>query len=97
MAENSYTPRNVHAARASCILFALLLSLFLVSQAVCQSESQGQPKVKKAPSPKADLKLEGLPFKIAYETYRATDGKESWELYLMDGFWIWRHSVSMCR
>jgi len=84
MAENSYTPRNVHAARASCILFALLLSLFLVSQAVCQSESQGQPKVKKAPSPKADLKLEGLPFKIAYETYRATDGKESWELYLMD-------------
>jgi len=49
----------------------LALGLFAVTDAVCESRPQDQ------------LKLEEIPFKIVYETYRKTNGRENWELYLV--------------
>ncbi|HUT47688.1 MAG TPA: hypothetical protein VMX36_15505 [Sedimentisphaerales bacterium] len=71
------------SAGTTRIVLALLLSFLLVNQALCQSQ-QGQPERKKVPSPKSALKLADIPFKIVYESYRATNGKENWELYLIN-------------
>jgi Tol biopolymer transport system component len=45
---------------------------------------QNRLRLKKVPSPRWELKLEEIGFKIVFETYRETDGKENWELYLMN-------------
>jgi len=63
------------------IVLALLLSLLLVNVALCQSEQGEQEKV---PSPKSALKLTEVSYKIVYESYRETNGKKNWELYLIN-------------
>ena len=45
---------------------------------------QNRFRMRRVPSPREELKLEEIPFKIVFETYRTTDGKENWELYLMN-------------
>ena len=65
------------------IVLALLLSLLLINEAFCQSKA-GEPALKKVPSPKSMLKLEEIPYKIVYESYRSTNGRENWELFLMN-------------
>jgi Tol biopolymer transport system component len=37
-----------------------------------------------APMPRESLDLQAIPFKIVHETYRATGGKQNWELYIMN-------------
>ena len=54
------------------ILFSVWLSLFAVNKGVCGSKTPSEEKLK------------GIPFKIVYETYRKTDGRENWELYLVN-------------
>lgn len=39
---------------------------------------------RKVPSLPTELKLKEIPFKIVYETYRKTNGRENWELYLIN-------------
>jgi hypothetical protein len=65
------------------IVLALLVSLLLMNETICQSKA-GEPARKKVPSPKSALKLEEIPFSIVYESYRATNGRENWELYLIN-------------
>jgi Tol biopolymer transport system component len=36
---------------------------------------------RKIPLPKEALDLASIPYRLVYETYRATEGKENWELY----------------
>jgi len=36
------------------------------------------------PSPASELSLKDIPYKLVYETYRETNGKENWELYLIN-------------
>ena len=36
------------------------------------------------PSPASELSLKDIPYKLVYETYRQTNGKENWELYLIN-------------
>jgi Tol biopolymer transport system component len=36
------------------------------------------------PMPRDTLDLRKIPYKIVYETYRKTDGKDNWELYMMN-------------
>jgi Tol biopolymer transport system component len=46
-----------------------------------------QPKrqrLRRVPSPRAELDLKEVAFKIVYETYRETEGRQNWELYLMN-------------
>lgn len=67
-----------------CFLFALSLSLFPANEAACESRPQERLKLRKVPSPRTKLKLKEISFKIVYETYRQTNGKENWELYLIN-------------
>jgi Tol biopolymer transport system component len=39
---------------------------------------------KQIPLPREALDLEKIPFKIVHETYRETEGKRNWELFMMD-------------
>ena len=66
------------------VLFALILGLCMVNKAVCRPRSQAEPGLLEVPSPRTELKLQELPFKIVYETYRETDGKENRELFLIN-------------
>ena len=47
-----------------------------------QGTNEAEPQTR--PSEKSELDLETIPFKIIYETYRETDGRENWELFLMN-------------
>ncbi|MFC1783743.1 hypothetical protein ACFL02_09210 [Planctomycetota bacterium] len=58
------------------ILFSVMLSLDA-------SPRQDKPPQQSAPLPQSTLKLKEIPFKIVYETYRKTDGKENWELFIV--------------
>ena len=66
------------------ILFAFISSTFVANEAVCQSQPQAPAKEGTTPSAQAELNLKEIPFKIVYETYRQTNGKENWELYLIN-------------
>ena len=66
------------------IIFSLLLILFAVNEAVCGSPVQAGLKLRETPSPRTELDLKEIPFKIVYETYRQTGGRENWELYLIN-------------
>ncbi|MCX5636526.1 MAG: hypothetical protein NTX52_02380, partial [Planctomycetota bacterium] len=66
------------------ILFVFILSTFAADEAVCKSQPQALVELGTTPSAQAELNLKEIPFKIVYETYRQTNGKENWELYLMN-------------
>jgi Tol biopolymer transport system component len=37
-----------------------------------------------APLPKSELDLDNIPYKLVFQSYRETDGKENWEICLID-------------
>ncbi len=39
---------------------------------------------KQIPLPRESIDLEKIPFKIVYETYRETEGKRNWEIFMMN-------------
>jgi Tol biopolymer transport system component len=65
-------------------LFCYLLTLIAVNDAICGPAGRNRARIRKVPSPRTELELKGIPFKIVYETLRKTDGKNNWELYLMN-------------
>lgn len=56
----------------------------MIDDALCGPQVESGSMLKKMPSPREELDLGGIPFKILYETYRKTDGIENWELYQMN-------------
>ena len=38
----------------------------------------------RTPLPQSELNLRGIPFRIVFESYRATDGRENWEICIVD-------------
>jgi len=64
------------------ILCFLTLSLLAGNAAAGTGRDKARPR--KVPSPRAELDLKEIPFKLVHETYRKTDGKENWELYLVN-------------
>jgi len=71
-------------AQVSLVLCFALISLFLVNAAVCSAQSESQLKPRLTPSPRTDFDLKAIRCKIVYETFRETNGKENWELYLIN-------------
>lgn len=67
-------------SRITRAFLSLMFCFILVNQADCES---GQ-EVRKTPYPRSELKLDHIPHKIVYETYRTTNGKENWELCLIN-------------
>jgi Tol biopolymer transport system component len=64
------------------IFISMILTLNV--GAANKSQAQQRPRLKKVPSPRAELNLEEIPFKIVFETYRSTDGQKNWELYMIN-------------
>ena len=58
-----------------------IFSLVQITQG-SQPVDQGEPSV--GPYDKSEIDLKAIPFKIIYEKYRETDGKENWELFIMN-------------
>jgi Tol biopolymer transport system component len=72
-----------HIKSAGIFIF-LILTLSVVNGAVHGPQTSNRPRLRKVPSPRAKLNLEEIPFKILYETYRKTNGRNNWELYLIN-------------
>ena len=64
--------------------FTIVLGLLVVNEAVCATRLKDDSKLRQTPYPKSELHLEEIPFRIVYETYRKTNGRENWELYLIN-------------
>ena len=84
MTKRPYFTKIVFFETNMRIFFFLVLSLAAVNSTVCGQQVHGRPRPRKVPSPSTDLNLKEIPFKIVYETYRQTNGRENWELYLMN-------------
>jgi len=72
------------AVKSICFLIFLMLTLFEVPCVVLGSQYRDWPVLRDLPSPRDEINLEKIPFKILYETYRETDDRNNWELYLMN-------------
>jgi dipeptidyl aminopeptidase/acylaminoacyl peptidase len=68
----------------SCILFCLSLGVFGWVETAWGAQPPNESKLREQPNDKSELNLKAIPFKIVYETYRETDDRENWELYLMN-------------
>jgi Tol biopolymer transport system component len=64
--------------------FILVLDLLVVNQAVSATRLKDDSNLRRIPYPKSTLNLEEIPFKIVYETYRKTNGRDNWELFLIN-------------
>lgn len=62
----------------------LILTLSIVDGAARPSQTSETPELMDIPSPKAEMNLEEIPFKIVYETYCKTDDRSNWELYIIN-------------
>jgi Tol biopolymer transport system component len=62
---------------------ALLLGFLLMNQTILPLQA-GAAERKKVPWPRSAINLEKIPYKIVHETYVKTNGKENWELYMMN-------------
>src|SRR3990167_201912 len=68
------------------ILVCLLLILIAPIDAAGAAEAgrRAQTSLNRVPSPRTALNLKDIPFKIVYETYRRTDDKYNWELFMIN-------------
>jgi len=84
MAEQYGITRKKSPATGIAVLLSVLLTLSTINDAYGGPQVQNRLRPRRAPSPRTELNLGEIPFKILFETYLATDGKENWELYQMD-------------
>lgn len=94
MARKSYIAEMRLSVTGTGNLCSVILSLVAVNIGICAprplAEERGAPiaqnrlRLKKVPSPRAESNLKEIPYKIVYETYRETDGRKNWELYLIN-------------
>jgi len=75
-----------HKKNLSClsVLFCLSLGVFGWLETARASQAANEPELRLRPYDKSELDLKAIPFKIIYETFRETDGKKNWELYLIN-------------
>ena len=66
------------------IYLSIILTLTLTNTALCGSRSRNRQRPRSVTSPRAELSLKNVPFKIVHETYRETKGRQNWELYLIN-------------
>jgi len=66
------------------VLLFLLFITGINNDALCGTRAGNKSRLKKMPSPREDLDLGEIPYKILFESYRDTDGRLNWELYQMN-------------
>ncbi|MHC4432043.1 MAG: TolB family protein [Planctomycetota bacterium] len=84
MANRFYTAANSISARVPFVLFWLALGLFWTRADLCNAQPAGELDLRLTPSSRAEFRLQDIKCKIVYETFRQTNGKENWELYLIN-------------
>src|SRR4030042_2058346 len=84
MAPRLYNAGTESNMKSICLIIFVMLSLFLVPGAVCASQTSDIQGLRDTPSPRDEINLEQIPFKILYETCRETDGSNNWELYMIN-------------
>jgi len=70
--------------KSAAIFISMILTLTVVNGTDRKPLTPKREKLRKVPSPRAELDLKEVPFKMVYETYRGTEGRQNWELYLMN-------------
>jgi Tol biopolymer transport system component len=66
------------------ICLCLLGGLPAENNAGGESRCPTQIELQDTPCPRAEMTLQGIPFRIVYETYRKKSGRQNWELHLID-------------
>ena len=66
------------------IVAIVMVWLLAPNGAVCSAPAQDGQPTEKANRARGELKLGEIPFKIVYETYRETKGRQNWELCMMN-------------
>ena len=73
------------------LVFSSLIIFFVISmgfEGLFNNNVYGQSGTRqsnrKVPSPSSEINLKDIPYKIVYESYRETEGKENWEIILND-------------
>jgi len=68
----------------SGVLFYLWLCIFPFVGAIQGSQLTKEAEPQTGPYDKSEMDFKSIPFRIIYETLRKTDGKENWELFIMN-------------
>jgi len=71
----------------SFLILPVVIFLLAASASICASESHGEPAAggpPPGPWPGTELKLQEIPYRIVYETYRKTNSTDNWELYIVN-------------
>jgi Tol biopolymer transport system component len=66
------------------ILYCLSLGAFGWVETAWGAQPDNESELRQRPYDKSEMNLKAIPFKIIYETYRETDGRENWELHLIN-------------
>ena len=66
------------------LYFLVLLSLIMANGAAYGEGPPDESDLPKLPSSISEIDLKKIPYRIVYETYRETNGKENWELFVMN-------------
>jgi tricorn protease-like protein len=77
---SGYRVQVAYIGISLCLWFCSSVS----AEATPGSRPAGETQLPQQPCDKSELHLEAIPFKIVHETYRETEGKENWELYMID-------------
>ena len=80
--------RETFHYKRSTLYTGIFVCLWLCTFSFVETTSGSQPvnesQLPQEPCDKSEFNLKAIPFKIVYETYRETDGKENWELFLIN-------------
>jgi len=66
------------------LFFYLSLNVVPSTETTCEERPMNEAKLPEDPYDKSVIDLKAIPYKIIYETYRETDGKKNWELFLIN-------------
>jgi len=64
------------------IVLFFLLTLSSVDNALYGQPVQSKLRSRRTTSPSSGINLQDIPYKIVYETFRETNGKKNWEIYM---------------
>ncbi len=82
MAKQQPKTKSGASAGAAAVIVSILFAALSAYQALCASAPLVSPDSVSSPSPQSALQVRSVGFKIVYETYRETDGRRNWELFL---------------
>lgn len=76
--KTKFLMKNLH------IYVSIILTVNVINNSVQGSQSQSRLRPRSVTSPRAELSLKDVSFKIVHETYRETEGRQNWELFLIN-------------